>query len=128
MKLTNELIQYIFHLECQLFMKTNSYYIIMEKCNIKCLNFEERNQLQHDINNIFSKLIQIIKKSCPELTNEDILFCCLKKIGLDNSIICHCMGNVNKQAINQRRYRIKRKMKESMCYEIFYLIFFNIYN
>ena len=119
----NELILDLFQLECKLFMKTDSYHIIEQKCNNKCLTPNEMQQLNAEVQYDFTLLIKTIKKACPSLTDEDVLFCCLEKSGLDRSFIAHSMGDVNKQPINQRKYRIKKKMEEAKCDFLFELIF-----
>ncbi|MDR1222051.1 MAG: hypothetical protein LBL07_04110, partial [Tannerella sp.] len=49
---------------------------------------------------------------------------CLVKSGLVNPVIAgYCMGIVNRYAINQRKYRIKMKMKEAEREDLFELIF-----
>jgi hypothetical protein len=101
----------------------DSYYLVEQKCDKKCLNPDERKQLYSDIHYVFTRLIKIIKNSCPGLTDEDIMFCCLKKSGLENDIAGRCIGEVSRQAVNQRKYRIKKKMKEAGCDYLFEMIF-----
>jgi succinylglutamate desuccinylase len=124
-KENDELLRHIFRLGFQLFMQTESYRKMEQKRNKKCFNSEERQQLHTDIHNTFTKLIQIILENCPKATKEDIIFCCLSKLGLDSAVICCCMGNVNKQTANQRKYRIHMKMKEVKCEDLFDSIFKN---
>ncbi|GHU89121.1 hypothetical protein FACS1894155_05390 [Bacteroidia bacterium] len=119
----DELLRDVFRLECQLFMKMDSYRLIEQKCSKKCFNLNERQLLNEDIHSVFIRLIKIIKEACPDLTGEDVMFCCLSRIGLDNSVICRCMGSVSKQTINQRKYRIKKKMREAECDSLFEMIF-----
>ena len=119
----NELILDVFQLECKLFMKMDSYRLIEQKYNEKCLNFDERQVLNSEIHYSFTRLIKTITDVCPDLTEEDIIFCCLSKTGLDGSIICRCMGSVSKKTTNQRKYRIKKKMNEAGCDKLFYVIF-----
>ena len=119
----NELINDVFQLECKLFTKMDSYHLIEQKGIKKCFNPDERRQLQTDIYYVFTRLIQTIKQSCRNLTDEDVVFCCLAKSGLDSMVICHCMGCVSMQSINQRKYRIKKKMKEAKCDFLFDMIF-----
>jgi hypothetical protein len=122
-KENDELLRHVFRMGCQLFIQTDSYKKLAQKRNKKCFNTEERQQLHIEIHNAFAKLIQIIQKACPDLTNEDIVFCCLSQLDLDSSALCCCMGIVNKQAVNQRRYRIRKKMKEKECDTLFDRIF-----
>ncbi len=107
-------------------MKMDSYRLIEQKCHEKCLTHNERQYLSMDIHYVFTRLIKIIKQACPSLTDEDILFCCLAKSGLESSVICRSMGNVGTQATNQRRYRIKKKMREAKCDSLFDLIFISV--
>ena len=122
----NELILDVFTLECKLFTKMDSYHLIEQKGIKKCFNPDERRQLQTDIYYVFTRLIQTIKQSCRNLTDEDVVFCCLAKSGLTNSIICHCMGSISKQTANQRKYRIKKKMEEAECNSLFDMIFTSV--
>jgi len=108
----NDLILDVFQLECKLFMKMDSYRLIEQKCKEKCLNFDERQILNSGIHYSFTRLIKTINSACPDLTEDDIIFCCLSKTGLDASIICRCLGSISKKTINQRKYRIKKKMQE----------------
>jgi len=119
----NELINDVFELERKLFMKMDSYHLIKQKCNNKCLNIYERKQLNFDVNYVFTRLIRIIKNSCSSLTDEDVTFCCLKKAGLENKIVSHCIGGISLQSVNQRKYRIKNKMKDAKCGYLFDVIF-----
>jgi hypothetical protein len=118
-----ELLAEIFRLERQVFMKVDSYHFIKQKGNKKCLSPDERQQLNNDIYQVFKGLIKIIKDACLKLTKDDVVFCCLVKSGLDNSVAGCCMGTVNRKAINQRKYRIKKKMKEAEREDLFELIF-----
>jgi hypothetical protein len=111
-----ELFNDVFHLESKLFMTTDSYRLFEQKCDKNCLNPGERQQLNMEIQDVFKRLIRIIKKSCPNITDEDILFCCLKRAGFDNLIAGHCIGSVGRQSVNQRKYRIKKKMESSNCH------------
>lgn len=119
----NELILDVFNLECKLFMKMDSYRLIEQKCNDKCLSSNEQQLLNSEIHYVFTRLIKILTEACPGLTEEDLVFCCLEKSGLDYLVVCHCMGSVGKKPENQRKYRIKKKMEEARCDELFDVIF-----
>ncbi len=118
-----ELIRYIFKVECDLFMKMESYRILEQKRNLQSLSQKEQQQFYKDIYSVFVKLTQTIQDACPDLTKEDIVFCCLMRLGLDNTTISCCMGNITLQAFNQRKYRIKKKLKETESNELIDLIF-----
>ena len=119
----NELLPEVLSMECKLFTKMDSYRLIEQKCDKKCLAPDEKQRLNVDIHYVFSWLIKTVTAACPNLTEDDIVFCCLEKTGLDSITICHCMGCISKQAVNQRKYRIKKKMHEAHCDDLFELIF-----
>ena len=114
-----ELKHIIFRLESKLFMQMDSYRLIEQKSHLKCLSPNEIQQLHTDINHVYILSINILKSVCPDLTEEDIMFCCLAKLHLDNTRLSHSMGTASRQAINQRRYRIKKKMKAAECDHLF---------
>ena len=118
-----ELLNDVFELERKLFQLMGSYHLIEKKCNTKCLNPDEIKKLNVDIHYVFVRLIRIMKSACSDLTEDDILFCCLKKSGLSNMVAGQSMGIASRQAINQRKYRIKKKMKAANCDYLFELIF-----
>lgn len=118
-----ELINDIFELERKLFMMMDSCRLLEQKCKENCLSSDEQKQLSIDIHYVFVYLIKVINNCCSDLTNEDILFCCLKKAGLEIMIAGRCVGSYSRQSINQRKYRIKKKMKSSGCDYLFDLIF-----
>jgi len=119
-----ELINDVSHLERLVFMKMDSYRLIEQKCKVngKWLNLEEREQLSLEIQDVFRRLVRTIKKSCPGLTDDDILLCCLKRAGLDKLVVGCCLC-ASRQSVNQRKYRIKKKMNESKCDYLFDMIF-----
>jgi hypothetical protein len=121
----NEWFKDVSRLECQLFFKTDIYQSIEQKQDKKCFRQDKKQLLDDEIHYAFQRLIKTLKESCPPLTKEDIIFCCLVKSGLEHSKIECCIGIVNKQAFNQRKYRIKKKMKETKCEDLFELIYRN---
>ena len=118
-----ELTKHIFLLESKLFQKTESCQLIEQNSKGKYFNLNEQKQLYSDIFSVYPKLISTIWNACPYLTGDDIIYCCLIKYGLSISEICFCMGNVNKQTANQRKYRIKKKMLEVERMDLYNLIF-----
>jgi hypothetical protein len=119
----NELLHYTKKLEIQLFWQKESGHLIMQKCNKKCFLPTERVQIKKDIYDTFGRLITIFERSCSSLTTEDKMFCCLTYLGLDNLVISHCLGGICTKATNQRKYRVKKKMKEERCDLLFEEIF-----
>ena len=115
--------QYAFHLEAELFAKTEAFRLIQHKSHLKCFTPTEIRQLSADIHHVFKPLITDLKRSCSSLTDEDILFCCLARLGIASKNIGHCMGCASKQAVNQRRYRVKKKLKEAQSSQLIEMIF-----
>ena len=111
----DELINYTFQLESKLFKKTDSYLLLEKKCSTKCFSPAEKQQLEKDVHYVFTRLVKTITQACPDLTCEDIIYCCLMKLGLQSDDIARCMGSFSKQAINQRKYRVRKKIKETKC-------------
>jgi len=118
-----ELTKHIFQLESKLFQKTISYHLIEKNSDGKYFDLNEQKQLYSDIFSTYTTLVSTIWVACPYLTIDDIIFCCLTKLGIRNSDICYCMGCVNKQTVNQRKYRIKKKMIEVKREDLFDVIF-----
>ena len=114
---------HIFSMECKLFMTKSSFLSIREDFIKKCLNPEKQQELNSDIHSTFETLIETITLACPDLTKEDIIFCCLSKTDLNSTLISRYMGSMSRKAVNQRRYRVKKKMKEAGCFKLIDFIF-----
>ena len=122
-----ELLWHVFQLESKLFAKTDTYRLIQLKSGKKSFTPDEVLQLDKDINYVFDWLIKALKQSCSSLTEEDILFCCLTTLGLETRNLGHCMGTASRQAVNQRRYRVKKKLKEASSGYLLGVIFPDIH-
>ncbi|MDR0835930.1 MAG: hypothetical protein LBN11_05050 [Tannerella sp.] len=110
-------------MEIKMFMKTVSYRLIEQNVDDKYFTLHEQKQLYADVFSAFTRLIATTWASCPYLTGDDMVFCCLSKIGLETSVICCCMGIVNRMSAKQRKHRIKNKMNEEKCNDLFDSIF-----
>lgn len=60
---------------------------------------------------IYDEYVKYLQSTFPKLTEEDYIYFCLKLCDLDDQTIAYCYGNVNKQAVVQRRWRLKEKME-----------------
>ena len=118
-----ELTKHIFQLESKLFKTTDSYKLIEQYSSGRIFNLKEYRRLHCDVFSAYLKLTRTIWDACPHFTPDDVIFCCLIKLGLSNSEICCCIGCLNKQTINQRKYRVKKKMLEEERNDLFDLIF-----
>ena len=56
-----ELINDVFELEHKLFLQMDSYHLLEQKCNKKCLNIDEKEQLFLDIHHVFTRLGNVHK-------------------------------------------------------------------
>lgn len=93
---------------------------------IKCLKVEEQQLLKKEIFTAFAGFISFLNSEFKNLTDDDIIFCCLAVIGVEKNSIVACMGNVNMQAITQRKFRIKKKMAGNKNHkDVFNQIFHN---
>jgi tetratricopeptide (TPR) repeat protein len=119
-----DLIQLCFQTGARLFMTTSGYqYIQKVQKYSKCLNEKEQEELQKSIHSSFPELIERLHSVCPALTENEILLCCLSILKLPAIISSYCMGNVDTAPIRQKKSRIKTKMTESKCEELFYFLF-----
>ncbi|MDR3220273.1 MAG: hypothetical protein LBU22_15085 [Dysgonamonadaceae bacterium] len=116
------------HPDFETFRITSSYQKIsrlneQEDKQRKCFNSEERQRLKDDIKISFTKFSEELQASCPGLSPDEIVFCCLVKSGIAISIIGFCFGNTDLHALKQRRYRIHKKMRHYQCEKLFDSIF-----
>ncbi len=86
---------------------------LTDKRNLKVLTLTEQDSLKRTIYNIYTDYINELQQSYPRLTEDDLLLLCLQKTPLDSKIIALCFGYSDTHAINQRKSRIKERMKES---------------
>ena len=79
---------------------------------MKVLTNAELKRLQKIIFEIYADYISYLQKSIPKLTEEDILYLCLNEAKLQPLTIALCFGYNNTHPINQRKLRIKERMKD----------------
>jgi hypothetical protein len=89
----------------------------------KCFNHDEHRKLQEDIKVSFATFTKELQTACPKLSPGEIVFCCLVKVDIPLSVIVYCMGNTETSALKQRKYRIRDKMRQCQCEELFDSIF-----
>ena len=77
----------------------------------KVLNPNERLKLKNTIFNIYATYVEEIRQKYPRLVEDDLLLLCLQKTELDSKAIAICFGYEDTHAINQRKVRIKERMK-----------------
>ena len=56
--------------------------------------------------------VSSLQAKCSGLTEDDLFFLCMEQTGLSSLTVALCLGFSDTQAINQRRFRIKRKLSE----------------
>lgn len=74
----------------------------------------DQQELQKVLFGIYKEYIEQMKSLYPKLTDEDLRYLCLQQAGIDNLTIALCFGYTNTHTINQRKYRLKERMKGDM--------------
>lgn len=77
------------------------------------LKKRERSEAVHEIENIFSETILLLKEQAPDLTPDDCLYCCLSLSGFSTQTIAACFGYQDGQVVRQRKYRVRQKWLQS---------------
>lgn len=85
---------------------------VSDKKQMKVLTSDEQRKLQETIFEIYSDHISSLKENYPKLTESDLLYLCLQQTPFDSLSIAICFGYSNTHPINQRKLRIKDKMKD----------------
>lgn len=108
---------------CLSIFKTNEYYTKLqdlEKMSLKELKLERafRAKLNDVIREVFIDVMENLKRTCPALTNDDLLFCILSLLSCSKNVIMELM-NVSPDALKMRKSRIKSKMDPELFEYIF---------
>lgn len=69
---------------------------------------QERDELYEALSGLHQDYIAELKGKNSKLSNDDLTYLCLKRMGYDAVIISLCLGYANTSALNQRKYRLKR--------------------
>ena len=85
---------------------------VSDKKEMKVLTNSELKKLQKIIFDIYKDYVSTLQEKYPKLTEEDILYLCLKEAKLKSQTIALCFGYNNTHPINQRKLRIKERMKD----------------
>jgi tetratricopeptide (TPR) repeat protein len=101
-------------LQCEIFRKTPTWKHIIHPSESgtkkAVISPEEREKLRNETAIIFARFIEKLRTSCPTLTDDEILHCCLALAGMDAKAISLCFGYTSTSATRQRKTRIKKKM------------------
>lgn len=93
-------------------IKTLSNQEVSDKKDMKVLTNTEMKKLQKTIFEIYTDYICALQGKYPKLTEEDILYLCLNEAKFKPQTIALCFGFNNTHPINQRKLRIKERMKD----------------
>lgn len=93
-------------------IKTLSNQEVSDKKDMKVLTNTEMKKLQKTIFEIYTDYISALQGKYPKLTEEDILYLCLNEAKFKPQTIAICFGFNNTHPINQRKLRIKERMKD----------------
>ena len=85
---------------------------VSDKKAMKVLTNAELKRLQKIIFEIYADYISYLQKKSPKLTEEDISYLSLNEAKLQPLTIALCFGYNNTHPINQRKLRIKERMKD----------------
>lgn len=83
---------------------------VANKKELIVLTNSEQKKLKEVVMDIYADYISNTKAQYPSLTDEDLLYLCLEKVGFSNQTISLCFGNTDTHALAQRKYRIKERM------------------
>lgn len=79
--------------------------------DLKVLTTTELSYLKKTIFEIYDDYISDLREKFPKLTEDDILCLCLNEAKFSTHTIALCFGTTNTHTINQRKSRIKEKIK-----------------
>lgn len=85
---------------------------VSNKKQMKVFTTNEQEQLKTTIFEIYSEYISSLQNKYPKLTEKDIIFLCLQEAALESKVIAICFGYSDTHTLNQKKYRIKERMKE----------------
>ena len=83
------------------------------KKELTVLTNHEQKVLKEVVMELYADYISDTQTQYPLLTDEDLLYLCLEKVGFSYQTIALCFGNTNTHVVAQRKYRIKERMNES---------------
>lgn len=86
---------------------------VSDKKELKVLTNPELKKLKKTIFEIYTDYISNLQNVYPKLTEEDILYLCLNEAKFKTQTIALCFGFNNTHPINQRKLRIKERMKKN---------------
>lgn len=96
-------------LSAQLISKTDELRVLNEKPSF--INEPEWYEIIHIIDQVFDGFSVRLHIDYPNLTEDDIRFCCLFKLNLSHSTISTLMG-ISPSSVTKRKQRIKEKMAQ----------------
>lgn len=85
---------------------------VADKKDMKVLSDSDFKILHKTIFEIYTDYISYLQNKYPKLSEEDILYLCLAEAKLTPQTIALCFGHSNTHPINQRKLRIKERMKD----------------
>jgi tetratricopeptide (TPR) repeat protein len=104
--------------QCEIFKMKPIYKLILQfsrnktENNMEVLRAKDRQLLENEIKSAFSNFLQNLQSTCPSLTNEEMMYCCLTKLNLQTKVISACFGYTDTNPVRQKKGRIKKKMFE----------------
>lgn len=85
---------------------------VTSKKELTVLTNHEQKVLKEVVMELYADYISDTKTQYPLLTDEDLLYLCLEKVGFSYQTIALCFGNTDTHVLAQRKYRMKARMNE----------------
>ena len=74
----------------------------------------KRMKLINDIKNTHTEVTEYIRNTAPTLSEDDITYCLLSSLGLNNASISACTAS-SEEALRKRKSRIRKKLNETLA-------------
>lgn len=84
---------------------------VSDKKQMKALTNSEQGLLKTTVFEIYRDYIESLKKEHSKLTEDDLLYLCLQETSLTPQSIAFCFGYTDTHTLNQKKYRLKERMK-----------------
>lgn len=81
------------------------------KKELQVLTHVEQGKLKKIVFDIFADYKSALQAQYPQLTEDDILYLCLNEMHFSSKLIARCFGYTDTHPINQRKLRIKERMR-----------------
>ncbi|MCQ2374415.1 MAG: DUF1648 domain-containing protein [Salinivirgaceae bacterium] len=85
---------------------------------LEYLSESKRLRIINDVRSTHSEVVDYLRKAAPSISDDDITYCLLCNVGLNNNSISACMAS-SEEALRKRKSRIRKKLPESLAMCLF---------